>query len=149
MGLQWECCREPWVKCTGVADELKLAHNSLKSLKQNHGPTSYTAILRQWPCFGPSGAQRAASQESHVGLQWECCWGPWVKCAGVADELKLAHNSLKSLKQNPRMGPLPAPQYSGNGLVLAHRERNGLLHENLVWACSRSTAGDRGLNARV
>ena len=30
------------------------------------------------------------------------------KCADIAGELKLAHGSLKSLMQNPRMGPLPA-----------------------------------------
>ena len=84
-----------------------------------------------------------------MGLQREYCQEPWVKCAGVADELELAHSSLKSLKQNPHMGPLPAPQYSGNGLVLAHQEHNGLPHKTLVWACSGSAAGDHGLNAQM
>ena len=84
-----------------------------------------------------------------MGLKRECCREPWVKCAGVVDEVELAHSSLKFLKQNHRMGPLSVPQHSGNGLVLAHRERNRIPHEDLVWACSGSAAGNHGLNAQV
>jgi len=55
----------------------------------------------------------------------------------IANELELAHSSLKSIMQNPHMGPLPVPEYWGNELALAHPAQNGLLHETLAWACSR------------
>ena len=79
-----------------------------------------------------------------MGLQRECCREPWVKCADVADEIELAYSSPKSLKQNHRMGLLFVPQHSGNGLVLAHRERNGLRREALAWACSGVLPGTMG-----
>jgi len=54
----------------------------------------------------------------HKTLVWPCSRstaeryariGPWHKCTDITDELELAHSGLKSLIQNPRMGPLPAP----------------------------------------
>jgi len=35
------------------------------------------------------------------------CIGPQYKHADIADELELAHSSLKALMQNSCMGPLP------------------------------------------
>ena len=62
IGLRYEC--------TDVSDELVLAHSSQKHLlnKPSHGPTSYTAIIRQLAHFGPSGIQWAAPRVCRVGL---------------------------------------------------------------------------------
>jgi len=46
--------------------------------------------------------------------------------------------------KNPRVDPLPAPEYLGNELALAHPECNGLPHDTLVWACSGRATKENG-----